>query len=460
MIAETISVKRTHANRVTFTPLALKHLPAPKPKQGADGQIIVTQRDFWDGSTAGFSLRISSTGRRVWTLLARLPKDGTQRVRRFTLGTYSTRTGDGGLSLADARDKANQYKRAIARGDDPEGQQEAAKQRAIRESGHTFETVVEEFLRTYHPVNKKQLRPSSLRRYKLVLAGPDLAAWRARPIASITRADVLHALHRMQDRGLGVSCNRALAAIRVLMHYAIQRNLIEVAPTDHVKPVAAEISRDRHLFGDAEHNRPSEIALLWRACEAVGPFGALPKLLLLTGQRRDEVTGMKHEELIDLGSKHARWSLPPERTKNGKRHLVPLSPAAVQLIQGMPKLANCEFVFSTTGTTAFSGFSNLKAKIDKTISALKKDHPAEYARQFTEPWRLHDLRRTAKTGWSDLGVASDVRDALLGHAKPGMDRVYDHSQRATEKRAALEMWEQHVMKVVKADAGQSTKQKR
>ena len=364
------------------------------------------------------------------------------------------------MTLQQARREALALRERIGRGEDPRQTDQQAKVDAIRRSRDTFESVVEEFLRVHHPVNKTALRPSSLRRYKLVLAGPDLADWRARPIASITRADVLSVLHNMQARGLGVSCNRALAAIRVLMHYAIQRNLIEVAPTDHVKPVAAEISRDRHLFGDAEHNRPSEIALLWRACGAVGPFGALLKLLLLTGQRRDEVTGMKHEELIDLGSKHARWSLPPERTKNGKRHLVPLSPAAVQLIQGMPKLANCEFVFSTTGTTAFSGFSNLKEKIDKTISALKKDHPAEYARQFTEPWRLHDLRRTAKTGWSDLGVASDVRDALLGHAKPGMDRVYDHSQRATEKRAALEMWEQYVMKLVKLNAGRSTKQKR
>jgi integrase len=460
VVNPTAQATKAAPNRLNFTPFSLKRIPIPKPIQTADGRPQVVQVDWWDSTVPGFGLRISSTGTKTWVMFSRVVKDGRQVLRRFSLGRVAERDGGEGLTLAQARRKAEEYKQAIKRNEDPEAIKETAQQAVLRRSQHTFEKVVEEFLRVYHPVNKATLRPSSLRRYKLVLTGPDLADWRARPIASITRADVLTALHNMQARGLGVSCNRALAAVRVLMHYAIQRNLIEVAPTDHVKPLAAEIARDRHLFGDAEHNRPSEIALLWRACGAVGPFGALPKLLLLTGQRRDEVTGMKHSELIDLDSKNARWSLPPERTKNGKRHLVPLSPEAVRIVQGMPRLAHCDFVFSTTGTTAFSGFSNLKEKIDKTIATLKQEHPAKYARQFIEPWRLHDLRRTVKTGWSDLGVASDVRDALLGHAKPGMDRVYDHSQRAIEKRAALEMWEQYVMKLVKTDAGQSTKGKR
>ncbi len=452
--ATPVTIRSANQNRLAFTPFALKRIPVPSAGPMANGRPQLVQRDYWDNSTPGFGLRITSTGTKSWICMTRLL--GQSKVKRFTLGRVSDRDGHGGLTLQQARREALALRERIGRGEDPRQTEQQAKVDAIRRSRDTFEAVVEEFLRMHHPVNKTALRPSSLRRYKLVLAGPDLAGWRARPIASITRADVLTVLHNMQARGLGVSCNRALAAIRVLMHYAIQRNLIEVAPTDHVKPVAAEISRDRHLFGDAEHNRPSEIALLWRACEEVGPFGALPKLLLLTGQRRDEVTGMKHSELIDLGSKNARWSLPPERTKNGKRHLVPLGPEAVRIIQGMPTLAQCEFVFSTTGTTAFSGFSNLKEKIERTIATLKKAHPATYAQQFTEEWRLHDLRRTAKTGWSDLGVASDVRDALLGHAKPGMDRVYDHSRRAVEKRAAMLTWERHIMGLVKADAGRST----
>ena len=448
MLSETIV--KAEPNRINFTPFALKRLPLPDGRVNGERQLIVTQRDYWDSTVPGFGLRVSSTGTKTWVMFSRVAKDGRQVLKRFSLGRYAEREGDGGLTLAEARRKAGEYKDAIARNEDPGYTKETAKDEAIRRSGHTFGKVAEEFLRVHHPVNKKALRPSSLRRYKLVLLGPDLAHWRDRPIASITRQDVLHALRSMQARGSGVSCNRALAAIRVLMHWCIQRNMIETAPTDHVKPIAPEISRDRHLNGDVEHNRPSELALMWRACtEIFGPFGAIPKLLLLTGQRRDEITGMKHSELIDLDGKNPRWSLSPERTKNGKRHLIPLSPTAVKVIKGMTRKAGSDYVFTTTATTAFSGFSNLKEKIDRKIEELKKDHPAKYARQFTEEWTFHDLRRTCKTAWADLGFPSDVRDALLNHAKPGMDRVYDHSQRAVEKRAALLKWEKYIVALVK-----------
>jgi integrase len=456
VVNPTAQATKAGPNRSTFTPFALKRIPIP-PSTG--GRVV--QKDYWDSTVPGFGLRISSTGTRTWTMLARVLRHGRPTLSRLTIGRYAEKDGDGGgLTLATARRRAYEFKESIKRNEDPRAVKETAQQEMLRRSRHTFETVVEEFLRVHHPVNKTALRPASLRRYKLVLAGPDLAHWRTRPIASITRRDVLDALHRMQARGLGVSCNRALAALRVLSRWAVQRGYLETTPTDSITPIAAEISRDRHLFGDADHDRPSEIALLWNACDAVGPFGAIPQLLLLTGQRRDEVTGMNDAELIDLAGKNPRWSIPPERTKNNKRHLVPLAPAAVALIQHMPRLVGSPLLFTTTGTTPFSGFSNLKEKIDQTIETLKTKHPAKYARQFTEEWRFHDLRRTCKTAWADLGVASDVRDALLGHAKPGMDRVYDHSTLTPEKRAAMVLWGKHVSGLVRADEGQATKRKR
>lgn len=425
--------------RLAFTPYALKRLPTPP-----DGQT-----DYWDNSTPGFGLRVTSKGTRTWTGLTRLL--GQSAVKRFTLGRYAERDHDGGLTLAQARSEWLALKKRIQSGENPRVTEAEEKAEAIQRQAHTFESVVEEFLRVHHPVKKPALRPSTLRRYKLVLMGPDLAPWRKRPIASITKSDVLAALHRMKARGLGVSCNRGLAAVKVLMHWCVQWELIDHAPTDGIKPIAAEIIRDRHLYGDTEHDRPSEIGLLWRATDRVGPFGGMVKLLLLTGQRRDEVTGMRHSELVDLAGKNPRWSLPPERTKNNKRHLVPLSPEAVRIIQRMPRIAGSELVFSTTGTTPFSGFSNLKEKIERTIAALKKEQPTQYARQFTEEWRFHDLRRTVKTGLSELRVPSEIRDDILGHSRQGMDRVYDHAQHADERREAMLKWSDHIMTLVKTD---------
>ena len=440
MAAAAVTFAREH-RRLAFTAYGLKRLPAPH-----EGQV-----DYWDNSTPGFGVRISAKGTRAWVGMTRLL--GQSAVKRFTLGRYAERDDDGGLTLAQARSEWLSLKKRIKSGEDPRRTEAEEKAHAIQRQAHTFESVVKEFLATHHPEGKPALRPSTLRRYKLVLMGPDLAEWGRRPIASITRADVLAALHRMKARGLGVSCNRGLAAIKVLMNWAIQWGLIDAdtAPTDRIKRIAAEVVRDRHLFGDVEHDRPSEIALLWKATDRVGPFGALPKLLLLTGQRRDEVTGMRQSELIDLDGKHPRWSLPPERTKNNKRHLVPLSPEAVRIIRDMPRIAGSEFVFSTTGSTAFSGFSNLKEKIERTIAAIKKEHPTQYGRQFTEEWRLHDLRRTMKTGLSAIRISSEIRDELLGHAKQGMDRVYDHAQHADEKREAMAKWEHHILDLVKAD---------
>jgi integrase len=456
-----VSVKQKgEPNRWTFVPMKLKHVPIPPHKVSADGQTIVVQKDYWDASTPGFGLRISSSGRRVWTMVARMPHNGQYAVRRFTLGLYAERQGAGGLTLSDARRKAGEYKDAIARGVDPERQKEEAKQQAIRESGQTFEKVAQEFLTLHHPRNKKSLKPSTLRRYTGLLLGPDLAPWQARPLATISRADVVDLLQRMQGRGVTVSANRALAVLRKLMSWAIQRNIIEHSPCDHIQAPAAETPRTRHLFGSRLYNRPSELAMLWRASEAVGPLGALPKLLMLTGQRLCEVAEMQAEELLDLDGSEPRWHIPGARTKNGKDHVLPLTPMTVNILRSLPRLVNCAYLLSTTGTTPMSGFTNFKKRIDREIERLRKTQPTRDAGQFKLPWVFHDLRRTFKTGLAELGIPSDIRDALVNHTPQGVAAHYDHAEHDAAKRAALLKWEGHMLGLVRDDERRSTKQRR
>lgn len=215
---------------------------------------------------------------------------------------------------------------------------------------------------------------------------------------------------------LGVSVNRMLAALRKFFRWSIQRNLIVTSPANDIEPPAAEVPRDRHLFGNRQHDRPNEMALLWLACESVGLFGPLPRLLMLTGQRLNEVTGMREEELLDLNGDDPRWLIPGSRTKNGKAHVVPLGPMAVKTIRSVTRISNSPFIFSGTGKTAFSSHSALKKRIDAQIEMLKEEHPTQYHGQFVTPWRFHDMRRTFKTGLAELGVGSDVRDALTNHA--------------------------------------------
>jgi integrase len=115
-------------------------------------------------------------------------------------------------------------------------------------------------------------------------------------------------------------------------------------------------------------------------------------------------------------------------------------------------MINSPFIFSGTGETAFSGFSALKKRIDAQIEVVKKEDPDGHIGQFTAPWRFHDLRRTFKTGLAELGVGSDIRDALVNHTKQGVDAHYDHAELTQGKREAMQTWERHLTALI-APAG-------
>lgn len=438
--AGTTTARKTRENRrLAFSKYWFKHVAAPS-----------TGQDEWtDISTAGFGLRVSHKGTRTWTGVVRL-KGSHTRVR-FTIGRASIENDDGGMTLADARSEWAALKKRIARGEDPRQTEAREKAEIIRRNRQTFRHIAEEFLETHHPRSKKALKPSTERRYRGLLLGPDMAPWQSRPLSSLTRADVIDLLHRMQRRGVAVSANRALAVLRKLMAWAIQQNLIEHSPCDHIQAPAAETPRMRHLFGSRLYNRPSELGLLWHACERVGLLGALPKLLLLTGQREKEVTEIQDRELIDLDGAHPRWHIPGTRTKNGKDQVLPLTPMAVEILRGLPRVKGCPYLFTTTGSTPFSGFTNFKKRIDRELAALTKAEPTRFGNHFTEPWVFHDLRRTFKTGLAELRIAGDVRDALLNHSQQGVDAHYNHAEYEEAKRAAMMVWEQHLREQIEHD---------
>ncbi len=440
--AVTSETAARESRKLAFTPYSLKRLPTPS----------TGQTDFWDNSTPGFGLRVTSQGTRTWVGLTRVPEPtGTKKLARFTLGRVADRVSEAGLTLSEARTQWAALRKRIAKGEDPRQTAALEEAAAQRRNAQTFKAIAEGFMAQHHPRGKKTLKPSTARRYRGLLFSPDLASWHTRPLSSITRADVIAYLHAMQRRGVGVSGNRGLSVIRKLMKWSHQQGLIEHLPTDNVEAPAAETPRSRHLFGSRLYNRPSELGLLWRALGEVGPLGNMVKLLLLTGQRESEVAQMTDRELIDLDGAEPRWHIPGMRTKNSKDHVVPLPPMAVQILNNMPRHPRCPFVFSTNGVTPFSGFTNFKKRIDRAIATLKTAEPDRYAGQFEEPWTFHDLRRTFKTGLSELRMSGDVRDALLNHSRQGVDAHYDHSELDGAKREAMLKWEAHVRSMISVD---------
>ena len=194
-------------------------------------------------------------------------------------------------------------------------------------------------------------------------------------------------------------------------------------PVVGTRKAVDEIARDRVLTD-------AELAAVWRNA-GDADFGAIVRLLILTGQRREEVAAMTWDE-VDLAS--ATWRIGGDRTKNARSHYVPLASQAVGLLRTVERRDGRALVFGSR-KGPFSGWSKAKASLDARMSAAL-GHPLP-------PWRLHDVRRTVATGLADLGALPHVIEAVLNHVsghKAGVAGVYNRSVYATEKRAALDLW--------------------
>ena len=168
-----------------------------------------------------------------------------------------------------------------------------------------------------------------------------------------------------------------------------------------------------------------EIRAIWPILDQPGAFNGIIKTLLLTGQRRGEVTFMRRSEIGgDI------WMIPAERTKTGEDYVVPLTAEARAVIDAQPQIDNSHFVFTTNGRTPFSGFSKAKRELnEKMVEAMEGAVPN---------WQLHDLRRTAKTLMQRAGVEPHISERVWGHVIPGVEGVYDQYGYVPQKRDALE----------------------
>jgi integrase len=184
----------------------------------------------------------------------------------------------------------------------------------------------------------------------------------------------------------------------------------------------------------------AEISLIWRASqgeirngiESTYPGGPFVRFLLLTAVRRGEAACMAWAE-VDLDN--ALWVIPAHRTKSGAPHEVPLSGMAVDLLSSLPRFAG-DFVFSANGGRApIKGFGKFKDTIDGRAAGLAE-------------WRFHDLRRTARTNLSSLGVTPFIAELVIGHQQKGVHKVYDVHRYQAEKRDALERWANRLRDIV------------
>jgi integrase len=345
---------------------------------------------------SGFGCRVTANGARSYILNYR--HKGVER--RYTIGSCGDR------SAIEAVKEARLLRQRIDRGEDPLADRKITKNAEVLTVG----AVLDQFVAGH-------VRPR-LRRPEVVEAALNN---HVRPhvgkiaIHDLRRSHVAKMLDAIEKSAGPVAADRARSYLRTALawweardeDFSLSRAIIRTPAR------SAGVARSRVLSGD-------EIRQLWPVLGDHGTFGALVKVLLLTGQRRCEIAGMTRSEIDADGV----LTIPVERSKTKEALFVPLSKMALEVIEAQPAKPGSDFVFPCSTGTAFVGFSAAKRILDKALPLA--------------PWTIHDLRRTARTLMARAGVRPDISERVLGHVIAAVAGVYDRHSYEAEKRGALE----------------------
>jgi integrase len=308
------------------------------------------------------------------------------------------------------------------------------KEEPAKEAKRSFDnsTKIEQVIREFTKAHLEKrtsagyLRESESRFRRFVLP-----AWKGRDVRTITRKDVRELVQGIEREGRPYPANRTLSLLSSMFTWCIENDRLDENqrnPAQGVRKPGVERVRDK-VLSDVE------LALVWHAAGAVpAPWGPWARLLLLTGQRRSEVAGMRWEN-VDLAE--GTWTLRARQTKSRRAHVVTLSALALDVLAVMPH--KCPWAFTTDTAGPISNYSFGKGLLDGWLSA-RVEH--------VEPWHIHDIRRTVATGLAKLEIPPHVIASILNHAPQGVTaQVYNRYSYVKEKREALDKWAQHVAAV-------------
>lgn len=396
----------------------------------------------FDDVLPGFGLRVTANGTKTFLLQYQLGGRGGRRVR-MVLGRF------GDLTPAEARKLAEVARGKVLAGIDPDGERRAsiqsatdaaqARRRQAQADANTLDTLIGQWASLGLSDRSESHRQEAPRAIRACFAG-----LLTRPAHDLDAATAQRAID-----GIAVTrpvmARRARDYARAMFNWAVRRRLVPSNPFAGVAIETRERSRDRVLSD-------GELGEAWRGAVALSyPFGPFLRLLMLTLQRRGEVAGMQWGELsADL----TLWTIPAERTKNGKAHVVHLPEQAREVLAGLPRQKNRPLIFSTVEGRPISGFSNAKERLQAWIGRERVGRIGQSAVSSLPPidWRLHDFRRTGVTALARLGFAPHVADRLLNHVEGtirGVAAVYQRHDFLTERAAASAAWAAHVLDVAR-----------
>ncbi|MFC2966895.1 tyrosine-type recombinase/integrase [Acidimangrovimonas pyrenivorans] len=432
------------SNKVKLTREAIRTIDPPEK-----GEFTL-----WDTEVLGLGVRCLPSGAKSYIVVYRAGRGRAGTPRRMTLGRVE------GLRLEDARKAALRIRGEVLHGADPVAEQRAARREKKRQPIKLSEAIAryDKDQERRKVANRAKVQ-SSLKRHLLDQIG-DM------PLIDVDRRAVIEAMEAVEagdGPGLDKPLPGAAASMRsyasTFLKWCADRGLIPANPLQGYK--APRATRAQRIARPGRSLSDAELARAWAACEGpkVHPvFGACVRVLLLTGQRRTETARMRW---ADLSEDRTVWRIPETETKNGFAHDVPLPALARDVIASVQPLADCEFVFSTTGTTPISGWSKANKALFSAFAILTEAEAVPAGQPLPAvAWTLHDLRRTFRSGLTRLGVDQDVAEIMLNHRPETLRSIYDRDPRMGERRDAAERWANHVAAIINPEGQRNVVQLR
>jgi len=385
--------------------------------------------DLREQSGEGFAVRVSPSGEKSWVFIYFF--EG--RKRRMTLGNHPH------LSLAEARRLHREALKILHSGKDPADQKRLMEAEA-RDS-FTVTALINEYMDKWAKPRKRSWQADERCLNKDVKP-----YWGKRKAREITRRDVILLLDRIKDRGAPIQANRTLACVRRMFNFALERDIIESTPCTAVKMLAKENRKDRVLSVE-------EIKNFWNGLHVPDKIAADKKIIhqirisesaklalklqLVTAQRKGEIIGAEWNE-IDLNA--AIWTIPATKAKNGNMHRVPLSTLALKLLTEIKTL---------NANDRESRWLFPSPKNNKPIRGESIDHAIRRCTfKDVQSFTPHDLRRTAGSRMTAMGISRLIVSKLLNHVENSVTAIYDRYGYDTEKKNALELWGKNLHEII------------
>jgi len=386
-----------------LTDTALKNL---KPKSA---QYKVADRD-------GMYVTVSPVG----TVTFRYDYRLNGRRETLTIGRY----GPDGLSLARARERCLEARRAVVEGRSPSQEKQRQKRRLAE--AKTFG----EF--TVRWAAEARMADSTRSMRKSILDRDILPVFQNRLLTEITADDLRDLCNKVKGRGAPATAIHVRDIVKQVYGFAILHGEKVANPADDVGPssIATFVPKDRALS-------PSEIRVMLSQMEHVASYPTIKlglRLILLTLVRKSELI---HATWDEVDFEKALWSIPKERMKASKAHNIYLSQQALDIMVALRTCAGGSRYLIPSRYDADKCMSNATLnRVTQLIVERAKTNSLPL-----EPFTVHDLRRTGSTILNELGFNSDWIEKCLAHEDGRSSRGgYNKAEYAEQRRHMLQEW--------------------